>query len=138
MLTKPLISGQGFRLSRDLFDDAFVYVEFSKVHFEASPDAVRVRIPIEIWETIRHHGGPDLSLLELSETDVRAQVEAAVDARIHAHMRGDPSVRFGDRTFGNVERSREEQIAAGMTAYKEELHKLQRLACAIEQLKRRS
>ena len=83
-----LIGGDEFQLYQELFDDGFIYLELSQTHFEANPRSVQVRIPIEIWETIRHHGGPDLSLLQKSDEEIRALVEQAVDARIRAHNEG--------------------------------------------------
>ena len=76
MSTKsPLVDGDGFQLYQDLFEEECVFLELSPAQFEASAQFVRVRIPIEIWETIRHHGEPDLSLLKKSEEEVRSIVE---------------------------------------------------------------
>src|SRR4029079_8549184 len=136
MSKSSLISGDTFQLYEESFDDGFVYLEVSQMHFEASPHAVRLRIPIEIWETVRHHGGPDLSLLDLTEDELKDTVERAVDARMRAYREGSATALLGGLAFGGADSPRAQQIANGLTAYREEIEKLRKVSAAIAALSR--
>ena len=50
-------------------------------HFEAGYGSVMVRIPIHIWETIRHFAGMEFNLINKEDEDLLAMIESNVDQR---------------------------------------------------------
>jgi hypothetical protein len=117
-----------FHLYQDLMDDdGAVYLELQgqNLDYSASPHSITLRIPIEIWETIRHHGGASLDLVEASDEDLLKKVEKHVDERIAgyaaANKRSQALVALaGSLVYGGADEPREAQIQHGMTFWSKE------------------
>ncbi len=124
MATKLTIAfGPQFHFYQDALDDAHVYLELQGM-------AV-VPIPVHIWEVIRHYPGADLSLAEMSDAELRREVERQVNARIAAQQ---------GENVGPAAAPREEQVAAGMatlTARREQQRKIKQAIRELEALNRR-
>jgi hypothetical protein len=83
MSTKSTIaSSDNFHFYHEVFDDDHVYLRLDTTHFEAGYGSVMVRIPIHIWETIRHLAGMEFDLLDKEDDDLLAMVESNVDQRL--------------------------------------------------------
>ena len=133
MSTRSTIKyGDSFHLYSDLMDDA-IHLELKGVEFKASRDSIDVAIPLAVWEVIRNFTLPDaaLDLVDLSDDDLRAKVEAEVDERI---AREDDAglIVFGPRTL-----SREEQVARGLEWYREKREVQRMLQRNVQQLQRK-
>ena len=130
MSTRSTIKyGDGFHLYSDLMGDA-IHLELKGVEFKASRDSVDVAIPLAVWEIIRNFTLPDaaLDLVDLSDDDLKAKVEAEVDERI-AQEDDAGLMIFGPRTL-----SREEQVARGLEWYREKREGQRMLQMSIQQL----
>lgn len=67
MSTKATIAhGRDFHFYHESLDEDNVYLELENVEFEASYRRVMVRIPVDIWEVIRHTGAAHLDLVNSS------------------------------------------------------------------------
>ncbi len=119
MATKlTLAFGPDFHLYHDAADDAHVYLELQAVGV--------VSIPVQVWEVIRRYPAADLSLAEMSDAQLRREVERQVAAR----MAGD---------FGPTDAPREAQIAKGlavMTARREQQRWIRQAIAELERLNR--
>jgi len=82
MSTKStLVSGPKFHLFAECFDPKEnVWLELEDCSFEASPQGVRVEIPLAIWEVIRQHSPARFDLAALSDAQLRAEAKNRVDA----------------------------------------------------------
>ena len=70
MSTKSTIaSSDNFHFYHEVFDDDHVYLRLDTTHFEAGYGSVMVRIPIHIWETIRHLAGVEFDLVDKQRCD---------------------------------------------------------------------
>jgi hypothetical protein len=88
MSTRATIAhGKNFHFYHEVFDDNHVYLEQEGMEFEAGYQRVMVSIPIHIWETIRHLGAARLDLVNHTDEDLLAMVEAKVDERIAEYQR---------------------------------------------------
>jgi len=134
MSTKStLASGKNFHLFRECFEhDQSVYLRLEEVEFEATAGSVEVRIPIEIWEVIRHKGGADLDLAGLGDVELRRKVEREVDGRIRALKKGDRFASIaGLIPYGDPKSPKHEQVDRGMSHYAEERERQRGIEKAI-------
>lgn len=128
MSTKSTIAhGRGFHFYHEALDEEGVYLELDDVEFEASYRRVMVRIPVDIWEVIRHTAPARLDLVDTSDEELRQMVERQVDERIaeYERVKGNPRQEalvglFGALIFGGAGESREEQIRHGLEYYTRE------------------
>jgi hypothetical protein len=129
MSTKSTIAhGDNFHFYHEAWDDDHVYLELEGAEFEASHGRVMVSIPIHIWETIRPLGGARLEVVNHTDEDLLALVEADVDERIARHeelLRENPdragfASLSGLFVYGGADDPREEQIKSGMEHYRRE------------------
>lgn len=86
------------------------------MEFEASPNMVTVSIPLAVWEVVRQHAGVNLSLINVTDEDLRHRAEDEMDIRIErfraAQENKKPLFRSNDiLAYGPVESSRETQVA---------------------------
>jgi plasmid stabilization system protein ParE len=146
MSTKAtLAQDDSFHFYHDMFDEDHVYLELRTSQFEARHGRIMLPIPLHIWETIRHLGAPDLSLIDRTDEELRRTVETEVDRRIAAYRvktESDPGASFvryvGMLVYGTADSPREKQIETGMLYFVEERERQRQLCDAIEVLKRRS
>lgn len=141
MSTKATIAhGKNFHLYHEALDDRYVYLELEDVPFEASYNRVMVPIPTHIWEVIRKYPGVDLSLVDKTDDELRAEVERNVDERIAEYGRLDDQKRrglfriFGSLTYGEVDSPREQQIERGVNHFLELRERQRQIKQAIEEL----
>jgi hypothetical protein len=144
MSTKATIAhGDNFHFYHEVLDDDHVYLELETTQFEAGYGRVMVPIPIHIWETIRHLGAARLDLINHTDEDLLATVEADVDDRIAKYeevKRNNPNGATwvslaGSLVFGGADHPREEQIASGMDYYRRERQHQREIHEAIEKLR---
>lgn len=120
MSTKSsLASGDDFHFYHEAFVDNDVYLELrgDVVEFEAGPRSVTVRIPIHVWEHIRHYGGFTPEYAEMDDAALLDHVTQEVDERIQeweAAGKSGLSAIFGAAVYGTADEPRDEQIAHGM------------------------
>jgi hypothetical protein len=118
-----------FHFYHEVFDDHGVYLELTgeSLQYEAGPGRVMVRIPVEIWEVIRHRAPADLQYAEWTDQQVDAYVEQAVDQQIrdyqeHLEKTGQEKSNFriaGSLAFGFADEPREQQIEEGRQYYRQ-------------------
>lgn len=144
MSTKATIAyGENFHFYHEVADDYHVYLQLEGTEFKASPGRVMVSIPIHIWETIRPLGGAQLELVNHTDEDLLAMVEADVDGRIAWHeepLRTNPDrVGFaslsGMLVYGGADDPREEQIKSGKEHYRHERERQRTTQAAIKELR---
>jgi hypothetical protein len=88
MSTKSTIAhGRGFRFYHEALDEDGVYLELEDVEFEAGYRRVMVKIPIDVWEVIRHTSPARLDLVDSSDEELRRTVERQVDERMAEYER---------------------------------------------------
>jgi hypothetical protein len=123
MSTKSTLAhGDTFHFYNEVLDDDHVYLEVRGVQFEAGHGRVMIPIPMHIWETIRHLGAAELDLIDKTDSELLAMVEAEVDRRIEEFQTSksnDPKrtslLRFlGSLPYGLTDVPREEQIQRGL------------------------
>ena len=134
MSTKSTIAhSQGpdfdFHFYHEVFDDDGVYLELRgpNLEYAAHPDRVQVRIPVEIWEVIRHHAPPDLRFADWTDSQVDAYVEDEVETRIreyrqHTQKAGpQPGLLrvVGSLVYGIADDPRDQQIEAGRAYFRQ-------------------
>jgi hypothetical protein len=83
-----------------------------------------VKIPVDVWEVIRHTAPARLDLVDSSDEELRRTVERQVDARIAEYERAKGDSRqealvslFGALVFGGADEPREEQVRRGLEYY---------------------
>jgi len=91
MSTKcTLVSGKTFHLFEEALDlPQNIWLELDGCSFKASPQGIRVEIPLAIWEVIRQHSSARFDLAPLTDAQLRAEAEKQVDAtraEYHAHL----------------------------------------------------
>ena len=148
MSTKcTLALGETFHFYREALDDDNVYLQIENTEYEANHRGVMVQVPIHIWETIRHVGRPTLDLVDKSDEDLLAKIQADVDQRIdHLHkiMREHPpraslAVISGSLVYGRADRPREQQIEKGLDYYRHERQrKVKAAIMELRQMNRRA
>jgi hypothetical protein len=118
-----------FHFYHEVLDDAGVYLELTgeRLEYEAGPGRVMVRIPVEIWEVIRHRAPADLQYADWTDQQVDAYVEQAVEERLqkyceHLEKTGQEQsiLRIaGSLVFGFADEPREQQIEKGGRYYRQ-------------------
>lgn len=145
MSTKSTIAyGDNFHFYHEALDDDHVYLELEGSEFEVGNNRVMVSIPIHIWETIRSLGGARLELVNHTDEDLVAMVEADVDDRIARHeelLRKNPdraglASLCGLFVYGGADDPRQEQIKSGMEHYRRERERQRTVQAAITQLRK--
>jgi hypothetical protein len=144
MSTKCTIAhGEHFHFYHEVMDDNHVYLQLETSHFEASYGRVTVPIPVHIWETIRHLGGARLDLVDNTDEDLSATVQADVDRRIDAYqkaMREHPDRAgwislIGCLVYGAADDPRDMQMETGMAYYRHERQRQREVKAAIAALR---
>ena len=141
MSTKATIAhGRGFHFYHEALDEDGVYLELEDVEFEAGYRRVMVKIPIDIWEVIRHTAPARLDLVDSSDEELRRMVEHQVDERIaeYEQARGDSRREalvslFGALLFGGADEPREEQISSGFEYYTRERERQRQVVARIKE-----
>ena len=140
MSTKATIAhGDNFHFYHEVLDDDHVYLRMQTTQYEAGYGSVTVQIPIHIWETIRHLGGARLDLVDKTDADLLATVQADVDSRIVDYQkalreRPDRASWFrllGCLPYGGADSPREEQIEKGMEYFRHERQHQREIKAAI-------
>jgi hypothetical protein len=141
MSTKSTIAhGRGFHFYHEALDEDGVYLELEDVEFEAGYRRVMVKIPIDVWEVIRHTAPARLDLVDSSDEELRRTVERQVDERIAEYERakGDPPQEalvslFGALVFGGAEEPREEQVRQGLEYYARERERQRQVVARMKE-----
>lgn len=143
MSTKSTLAhGKEFHLYHEVLDGDHVYLELETTHFEAGYGRVMVKIPIHIWEVIRHRGGADLTLADKSDSDLRQLVEHDVEERIRMYQeaaaRGESGIRLSTLhhifPYGSADAPREQLVARGIEYYLERRRYQQEVKARINDL----
>jgi hypothetical protein len=136
--TKSTIAyGENFHFySEALEDDDARYLELIGAEFRASHWGVTVKIPAAIWEVIRHLGAPDLSLVDLTDDEIRERAEAQANRAIASYSEaiGTTGMESLGRAWG-WDRPRDEQVAEIRATLEELRADQQRLAAEIEAIR---
>ena len=143
MSTKSTVAyGPNFHLYQEALDDRYIYLELEGVPYEASYNRVMVPITVHVWEVIRKYAGVDLSFAEKPDAELHAYVERAVEERIARYNQEENHrvkalvALFGSIPYGTADSPREEQIAQGLSYFKERRKYQQQVKRAIEELER--
>jgi hypothetical protein len=136
--TKSSIAwGDDFHLYSEAFDeDGGRYLELRGVEFHASPTGVTVRIPAAIWEVIRHLGGADLSLVDLTDEQIRERAGRQADRAVASYAEALRSERGG--ALGRVwgwDRPRDEQAAEIEATLRDARDDQRRLKAEVEAIR---
>lgn len=143
MSTKSTIAhGSDFHFYHEALDEDNVYLELENVEFEASYRRVMVRIPVDIWEVIRHTGAARLDLVNYSDEELRQMVERQVDERLAEYERARGNSRrealislCGGLVFGSADEPREEQIRHGLDYYTRDWERQRQIAARMKEHK---
>jgi hypothetical protein len=118
-----------FHFYNEVFDDHGVYLELEGpgLQYQAYPDRVMVRIPVEIWEAIRHRAPADLQFADWTDEQLDAYVEQEVNGRIqeyrdHVEKTGQEQTILriaGSLVYGFTDEPREQQIESGREFYRQ-------------------
>lgn len=144
MSTKCTIAyGEDFHLYREVFDHEHVYLRLETTHFEAGYDRVMIPIPIHVWETIRHLGGAELDLVDLSDGELLTRVHKEVGERMAeyekaARERPDHAALLaivGSLVYGTADEPRDDQIRHGMEYFQRERTRQKELHARITSLR---
>lgn len=143
MSTKSTIAhGRDFHFYHEALDEDNVYLELENVEFEAGCRRVTVRIPIDIWEVIRHTAPARLDLVDCSDEELRRVVESQVDERVaeYERARGDSRkeavISFcGSLVFGGADEPREEQVRRGLAYYIRDRERQRRIVARMKEHK---
>ena len=140
MSTKSTIAhSDTFHFYHEALDDDHVYLEMRVTQFEAGYGRVMIPIPIHIWETIRHLGAAQLDLIDKTDSELLAMVEAEVDRRIKefqiAERIDSKRARFlsfiGSLVYGRADTSREVQIRRGLKYHSNQRRRQRKINAAI-------
>ena len=135
MSTKStIVYGKTFHFYEECFDNQHVYLELEDTHFEAHYNRVMVPIPIHIWESIRHHGGPDLSLALLTDTELDSLAQANVDKRIEVYRQAKKD-RIRLIGYFGADRPRDEQLLEEQSKLAAKRQEQQEISAAIEEIR---
>ena len=142
MSTKSSIAhGTGFHLYNEVFDDEHVFLQLDKADFEATPDSVRVKLPLHVWEYIRSFPGGDLSDAELSDEQIHEEAIQAVDSRLtEAAQAKRGEIRnltwiASDLVMGGIDLPRDQQIANYVAHRQRQRAQQQEVLARVEALK---
>lgn len=138
MSTKDSIAyGDNFHFYGEaLEDDEARYLELEGAEFQANHRGVTVKIPAAIWEVIRHLGGPDISLVDLTDDEIRGRAESQTDRCIASYSEAAGSDRAEAylRVCG-WDRPREEQATTIAATLKDMQAHQRRLAAEIQAIR---
>lgn len=141
MSTKSTIAhGRGFHFYHEAFDEDGVYLELEDVEFEAGYRRVMVKIPVDVWEVIRHTAPARLDLVDSSDEELRRTVERQVDERIaeYEQAKGDSQQEalvslFGALLFGSADEPHEEQVRSGVEYYTRERERQRQVVARMKE-----
>jgi hypothetical protein len=97
-------------------DDVHLELRGDFVEYEAHPREITIRIPIHIWEHVRHYGGFSPRYHLMDDTALLEHVTQKVDDRIKAWEESNRSglMAFaGSLVYGSTDEPREDQIKHG-------------------------
>lgn len=121
MSTKATLAyGEGFHLYDEMLDtDGAVYLTLDGegVLFEADPGSVTVRIPLHVWEHIRHRGGFHPHYHAMDDAALLRHCTREVDERIANWEKSNKSglaALCGSAVYGLPSDPREQQIDQGL------------------------
>lgn len=111
-------TGMEFHLYHECFDDENVYLELEgqEIEYEASRNRVMVKIPNEVWETIRGFQGMSFEWADWTDDEVRDYATQKITERMErireAEKDGKNSIArvLGVLTYGSADNPVEEQI----------------------------
>ncbi len=76
-----IVSGRSFYLYEECFDPAKnVWLDLTGCAFEATPQGIRIAIPLAVWEIIRQHTSARYDLAALTDAQLLFEAEKRVDA----------------------------------------------------------
>lgn len=134
-----------FHFYRDVMDEDHVYIELRTTRFEVTHGCVTLALPLPVWETIRHLGAADLSLVDKTDEDLLRMIEIEVDRRIADYLARHPShpgaglARYaGSLAYGPADSPRHEQIQHGLEYVSEQRQQQRELRDAIDAIRRRT
>jgi hypothetical protein len=141
MSTKSTIAhGRGFHFYHEALDESGVYLELEDVEFEASYRKVMVKIPIDVWEVIRHTAPARLDLVDTPDEELRRTVEREVDERVaeYERVKGDSRREAlvslcGSLVFGGADEPREEQVRQGLEYYARERERQRQVVARMKE-----
>lgn len=136
MSTKSTIAhGRGFHFYHEALDEDGVYLELEDVEFEAGYRRVMVKIPVDVWEVIRHTAPARLDLVNTSDEELRQTVELQVDERIAEYERaqGDTQREALVGLFGRADEPREEQVRQGLEYYTRERERQRQVVARMKE-----
>lgn len=121
-----LAYGKAFHLYTDLMDDGededSVYLDIT----DPCGHHRSIKIPIDIWETIRHSGGARLDLVKATDAELLEKASKAVDERL-AEYKSEKLKRVkvwiafgGSLVLGDIKWSRKRQVANALNYYRGE------------------
>src|SRR5690606_150272 len=144
MSTKdPLVLHDQFEVYRDYFDDGFVWLALRKTEFEATPSEIRIKLPVAQWEMLRRAPGEEFEMLGITDDQIAAHVQSAVDERLRdcesdLTTAARFSALFGVLVFGSIQDPRERQIAKGVAHYTARRARQRRIAEQIAELEQQT
>lgn len=146
-----LVSGQTFHLFEECFDPAHnVWLDLDGCAFEATPQGIRVEIPLAIWEVIRRHTTARFDLDPLTDAQLLAEAEKRVDTHradyraTLAEQRADRKTTVGKRRrrtvtsffYRDARLAREEHLASVLEKLRAERTAQRKLQRDIARLSR--
>ena len=138
MSTKcSLAYGEDFHFYQDLFDEDIGYT--LEITEKCCDHTQKILIPYYIWETIKESAKTDLSLADKTDDDLFKIVENEVDSRLEEYNKSEDKVFrafFGSAIYGPTTDSKEDQIESGMSYFKTEREKQQKIVKQINDAKR--
>jgi len=142
MSTKCSIAhGKGFHLYNEVFDDEHVFLQLDKADFKATPESVRIKLPLHVWEYIRSFPGGDLSDAELSDQQIHEEAIQAVDTRLTQAAqakRGEIRTLIwiaSDLVMGGIDLPRDQQIVNYVAHRQRQRAQQQEVLARVEALK---
>ena len=122
MSTKASLAyGEGFHLYHEQLDEeeaVYLELEGDGVHFKVDQRSVTVRIPLHVWEYIRHRGGFQPQYHEMDDAALLQHVTNEVDERIREWEASSSKSVFleicGSAVYGLASAPRDQQIAHGV------------------------
>lgn len=120
-----LISGDGYKVYRQCFDDENIYLQLTDVEVMKSDNTHIIVIPNWMWENIKKANSlTDLSLINLSDEEIMKKTTEEVDSRIKELSlfgKEDNMAKLINMekyvVFGDSKSPRDEQIKKGMSFY---------------------
>ncbi len=111
-ITASLACGVRYDLYEGEDDLDGITLDLNRADFVAWPDRILVRIPLHVWESIRHYSNADWSLLAISDKELSEYVEQEVEKA--SSTKNWTGLR---QIFGNAHDSKEKRIDQAMQYY---------------------